>query len=167
IWLRGSASVLLAPHGRGCKGFEACGICPSLSVSLPGDSAWVHTCLFPSLPVLPPESWPAPPFDALKRLAIDAGRAAVPLGSTVSLFEGLGLRDMYEETPEAMRPIRLRLSIDPSPQILQTDGWFCHLTPASLCRTAYSPVRALPSGRVLLPVHRQYYDPIRQPDACA
>ena len=94
-------------------------------------------------------------FDALKRLAIDAGRAAVPLGSTVSLFEGLGLRDMYEETPEAMRPIRLRLSIDPSPQILQADGWFCHLTPASLCRTAYSPVRALPSGRVLLRVHRQ------------
>src|SRR5664280_2891254 len=59
-WLRGSASVLLAPHGRGCKEFEACGICHSLSVSLPGGSAWVHTCLFPSLPVLPPESWPAP-----------------------------------------------------------------------------------------------------------
>src|ERR1017187_10145616 len=94
-------------------------------------------------------------FDVHKRLAIDAGCASIPLGRTVSLFEGLDLRDMHEETPEAMQLIRLRLPIYPSPQILQIDRWFYHFTPASRCRTEYSPVRALPSGRVLLHVHRQ------------
>ena len=40
-------------------------------------------------------------------------------------------------------------------------------TSASPYRTEYSPVRALPSGRVLLHAHPQYYDPIRHPGACA
>jgi hypothetical protein len=51
--------------------------------------------------------------------------------------------------------IRLRLSIDPPPQVLQTNGCLCHLTPASPWRAEYSPVRALPSGRVLLRAHRR------------
>jgi len=38
----------------------------------------------------------------LERLAIDPGCASVPLGCTVSLFEGLDLRNMHEQTPEAM-----------------------------------------------------------------
>jgi hypothetical protein len=41
-------------------------------------------------------------FDVLERLAIDTGCASVPLGCTVSLFEGLDLSNMHEQTPEAM-----------------------------------------------------------------
>ena len=59
--------------------------------------------------MLPPESRPAPPVRCSQRLAIDAGCAFVPRGCTISPFEGIHLRDMYEETPEAMRLIRLRL----------------------------------------------------------
>ena len=83
------------------------------------------------------------------------------------LVEGFDLRDVHEEPPEAMRLIRLRLSIDPPPQFLQTDGRFCHFTPALPWLTDYSPVRALPSKRVLLHAHHQYCDPIRHPDAYA
>jgi hypothetical protein len=106
-------------------------------------------------------------FDVLKLLAIDPGSTTVTLRDTVSLFEGLDLRDMHEQTPETMRLVRLRLSIDPPPQFLQIAGRFCHFTPASPCRTEYSPVRTLPSGRVLLHAHQQYCDPIRHPDAYA
>jgi hypothetical protein len=41
-------------------------------------------------------------FDVRKRLAIDAGCASISSGRTVSLFEGLELRNVHEETPEAM-----------------------------------------------------------------
>jgi len=70
-------------------------------------------------------------FDVLELQAIDPGGTAVALRYTVSLFEGLYLRDVHEEPPEAMRLVRLRLSIDPPPQFLQPDGRFCHFTPAS------------------------------------
>ena len=59
------------------------------------------------------------------------GSTAVALRYTVGLFEGLHLRDVHEQTPETMRRFRLRLSIDPPSQFLQTDGRFCHFTPAS------------------------------------
>ena len=111
--------------------------------------------------------WPPCRLDVLELQAIDPGSTAVVLRYTVGLFEGLHLRDMHEEPPEAMRLIGLRLSIDPPPQFLQTDGRFCHFTPASPWLAEYSPVRALPSGRVLLHAHQRYCDPIRHPDAYA
>jgi hypothetical protein len=60
-------------------------------------------------------------FDVLKTLAIDTPGSSVSLGITLGLFEGFHLRNVHEEFPEAMRLIRLRLSIDPSSQILQMD----------------------------------------------
>src|ERR1017187_1675171 len=98
-------------------------------------------------------------LDVREFLASDSSGTAVALRYTVGLFEGLDLRDVYEEPPEAMRLVRLRLSINPPPQILQTDGRFCHFTPASPWLAEHSPVRVLPSGRVLLHAHHQYYDP--------
>src|SRR6266581_5997551 len=106
-------------------------------------------------------------LDVLKRLAINARGSAVALGRAVSFLKGLRLGDMHEDSSEAMRLVRLRLSIDPPPQFLQTDGCLCHLTPASPWRAEYSPVRALASGHVLLRAHRQYCDPIRHPAACS
>src|ERR1019366_5768789 len=106
-------------------------------------------------------------LDVLEFLAIDPGGTTVALGYTVGLFEGLDLRDVHEKPPEAMRLIRLRLSINPPPQFLQTNGCFGHFTPASPWLAEYSPVRALPSGRVLLHAPRQYYSPIRHPGAYA
>src|ERR1700681_2818051 len=106
-------------------------------------------------------------LDVLEFLAIDPGGTAVALRYTVSLFEGLNFRDVHEQTPETMSLVRLRLSIDPPPQFLQTDGRFCHFTPASPWLAEYLPVRALPSGRVLLHAHRRYCDPIRHPGAYA
>src|ERR1017187_2324851 len=50
-------------------------------------------------------------LDVREFLAIDSSGAAVALRYTVGLFEGLDLRDVYEEPPEAMRLVRLRLSI--------------------------------------------------------
>ncbi len=74
----------------------------------------------------------APGFlDVRKCLAINTGCASVPFGYAVSLFEGLHLRGMHEQTPEAMRLVRLRLPIYPPPQILQIDRCLCHFTPAS------------------------------------
>jgi hypothetical protein len=70
-------------------------------------------------------------FDVLKLLAIDPGSTAVALCDAISLLKRLGVRDMHEQTPEAMRLIRLRLSIDPPPQLLQIDGRFYHFAPAS------------------------------------
>src|SRR6266851_3058556 len=104
-------------------------------------------------------------LDVREFLAIDTGGTAVALRNTVSLFEGLDLRHVYEEPPETMRLVRLRLSINPPPQLLQTDGRFCHFTPASPWLAEYSPVRVLPSGRVLLHAHRRYCNPIRLPGA--
>src|ERR1700692_110152 len=104
-------------------------------------------------------------LDVREFLAIDPSGTAVALCYTVGLFEGLDLRHVHEEPPEAMRFVRLRLSIYPPPQFLQIDGCFCHFTPASPWLAEYSPVRALPSGRVLLHAHRRYCDPIRHPDA--
>jgi hypothetical protein len=66
-----------------------------------------------------------------------------------------------------MRLVGLRLSINPPPQFLQINGRFYHFTPASPWLTEYSPVRVLPSERVLLHAHHQYYDPIRHPGAYA
>src|ERR1700676_160775 len=106
-------------------------------------------------------------FDVREFLAIYPSGAAVALRYTVGLFEGLNLRHVHEEPPEAMRLVRLRLSINPPPQFLQTDGRFCHFTPASPWLAEYSPVRALSSGRVLLHAHHQYYDPIRHPGTYA
>src|SRR5450755_1695069 len=63
-----------------------------------------------------------------------------------------------------MRLVRLRLSIDPSSQILQITGCLCHPPPGLPLTTEYPPVRAHPSGRVLLHAHHQYRDPIRHPD---
>jgi hypothetical protein len=74
---------------------------------------------------------PARGLDVRKTPAIDARSTAVSLRDTISLFEGLDFRDMHEQTPETMRLIRLRLSIDPPSQFLQIDGRFCHFTPAS------------------------------------
>jgi len=71
-------------------------------------------------------------LDVLETLAIDAWGASILFGITVGLFEGLRLCNMHEEPPEAMRRFRLRLSINPSSQILQIDGCFYHFTPASL-----------------------------------
>jgi hypothetical protein len=70
-------------------------------------------------------------FDGPKILAVDARGALVSLGDTVSLLKGLHLRHVHEDPPEAMRLIRLRLSIDASPQLLQIIRCLCHLTPAS------------------------------------
>ena len=106
-------------------------------------------------------------LDVPEALAVDARGTAVSFGDPISLLKGLDLRDVHEQTPETMRRFRLRLSINPPSQFLQTAGCLCHLTPASPCRTEYSPVRALPSGRVLLHAHQQYYGPIRHPDAYA
>ena len=53
IPLRGSASVRLAPRGRGCKEPEGYGPCRYPSGSPPGGSAWVHTCPFGGLPESP------------------------------------------------------------------------------------------------------------------
>src|SRR6266545_1037399 len=94
-------------------------------------------------------------LDVREFLAIDPSGAAVALRYTVGLFEGLDLRHVHEEPPEAMRLVRLRLSTNPPPQLLQTDGRFCHFTPASPWLAEYSPVRVLPSGRVLLHAHHQ------------
>src|ERR1017187_1236822 len=106
-------------------------------------------------------------LDVREFLPIDPSGTAVALRDTVGLFEGLDLRDVHEEPPEAMRLVRLRLSIYPPPQFLQTDGCFCHFTPASPWLAEYSPVRALPSRRVLLHAHHQYYDPVRHPGTYA
>ena len=46
-------------------------------------------------------------------------------------------------------------------------GAFVIFTPALPWLAEYSPVRVLPSGRVLLHAHHQYYDPIRHPGAYA
>jgi hypothetical protein len=54
-------------------------------------------------------------FYVCKCLAIDAGRASFSFSRAVSLFEGLDLRNMHDETPEAMRFVRLRLPIYPPP----------------------------------------------------
>src|SRR5215470_8492820 len=70
-------------------------------------------------------------FDVLKRLAINAWDSPIPPGCTVGFFKGLRLCDVHKEPPETMRLVRLRLSINPSPQFLQTNGCLCHLTPAS------------------------------------
>ena len=79
-------------------------------------------------------------------------------------FEGLDLRDMYEETPKPMRLIRLRLSIYPSPQILQTDKVLLSFQPLPhfVERNTYRS-GPFPLGRVLLHVHQRWYDPIRHP----
>src|ERR1019366_1642254 len=92
-------------------------------------------------------------LDVLEALAVDAGSTAVSFGDPVGLFEGLDLRDVHEQTPETMYRFRLRLSIDPPSQFLQIAGCLCHLTPASPWLAEYSPVRVLPSGRVLLHAH--------------
>src|ERR671918_1376254 len=63
-------------------------------------------------------------LDGFKRLPLQTGGAPVPLSDAIGLLQGFSLRDMHEDTPKAMRLIRLRLSIDPSPQLLQTDGCF-------------------------------------------
>ena len=67
----------------------------------------------------------------LETLAVDARGTAVSFSDTISLLKGLGLRDVHEQTPEAMRRFRLRLSIDPPSQFLQIAGRLCHLAPAS------------------------------------
>ena len=92
-----------------------------------------------------------------KRASPDASIASklwpsMPRGSTVSFgnpvrfLEGLPLRHLHEEPPEAMRFLRLRLPINASPQFLQIEPpilqlkpqlrWvnrrLCHLAPASL-----------------------------------
>ncbi|MCA1853508.1 MAG: hypothetical protein LC647_14275, partial [Beggiatoa sp.] len=54
-------------------------------------------------------------LDVLKRLTIETGSTSVPLGDAIGLLEGFHLRNMHEDAPEAMRLIRLRLSIYPSP----------------------------------------------------
>src|SRR5450432_2154408 len=87
-------------------------------------------------------------------LAIDPGGTAVALRYPVSLFEGLDLRDVHEEPPEAMRLIRLRLSINPPPQFLQTDGRFGHFTPALPWLAEYSPVEVPAALELLVAMHR-------------
>src|SRR5439155_16969013 len=106
---------------------------------------------------------PSRGFNVRETLAVDARGTAVSLRDTIGLLKGLDVRNMHEQTPEAMRLFRLRLSIDPPSQFLQVAGCFCHFTPASLQRTEYSPVRVLPSGRVLLHAHQRYCAPIRHP----
>ena len=132
----------LAPRDRGCRGFGACGICRFLLGYLPGGSAWVCTCLLSVLPARLRETRAAlfarcpqtfgHQYPGLRRFSWRA----------VSFLKGLRLGDMHEDSPEAMRLVRLRLSIDPPPQFLQTDGCLCHLTPASPWRAEYSPVRS-------------------------
>jgi hypothetical protein len=70
-------------------------------------------------------------LDVLEALAVDAGATAVPFSDPISLIKGLDLRDVHEQTPETMRRFRLRLSINPPSQFLQTAGCLCHLTSAS------------------------------------
>ena len=70
-------------------------------------------------------------FDVLKTLAINPRCTPISLGNTLRFLKGLPLRYMYEEPPETMRLIRLRLSIDASSQILQIIECLYHLTPAS------------------------------------
>jgi hypothetical protein len=70
-------------------------------------------------------------FDILKTLAIDARCTPISLGYTVRFLKGLPLRHMHEESPEAMRLIRLRLSINASSQLLQIIECLYHFTPAS------------------------------------
>src|SRR3954471_21749250 len=89
-------------------------------------------------PYAPKEVGESVSLDIRKTLPIDARSTPVSLGDTISLLQGLDFRNVHEQTPEAMRLVRLRLSIDPPPQLLQTDGCLCHLTPASPCRTEYS-----------------------------
>src|SRR5438876_732349 len=145
----------LAPRDRGCRGFGACGICRFLLGYLPGGSAWVCTCLLSVLPARLRETRAAlfarcP--QTFGHQCPELRRFAWPCGK---LPQELRLGDVHEDSPETMRLIRLRLSIDPPPQFLQTDGCLSHLTPASPWRAEYSPVRALPSGRVLLHAHPQ------------
>src|SRR2546422_4564375 len=75
---------------------------------------------------------PSRGFNVRETLAVDARGTAVSLRDTIGLLKGLDVRNMHEQTPEAMRLFRLRLSIDPPSQFLQIAGCLCHLTPASL-----------------------------------
>ena len=105
-------------------------------------------------------------LNIVKALAIDAGGTPISLGDTIGLQERLRLTNMHEDSSEAMRLIRLRLSIySPSSS--------CRLIAAFIISplphfelTDYPPGRALPYWRVLLHADPQYYDSIRHPGAC-
>jgi hypothetical protein len=70
-------------------------------------------------------------LDVVKTLTVDTGGTIVSLGYAVRLPEDFDFRDMYEDSPETMSFIRLRLSIYPSSQFLHSNGRLYHLTHAS------------------------------------
>src|SRR5215467_15712478 len=69
---------------------------------------------------------PSRGFNVRETLAVDAGGTAVSFRDTIGLLKGLNVRNMHEQTPEAMRLFRLRLSINPPSQFLQIAECLCH-----------------------------------------
>src|SRR5215470_2633526 len=83
---------------------------------------------------LPEPLEPCPrPFglDGLKRHSVNSRSTVVLLGQPKGFAQRLQLADMHIQSPESPGRFSLRLAIYPPPQLLQTDGRLCHLTPAS------------------------------------
>ena len=71
-------------------------------------------------------------LDGLDRLAIATGSPAVACGDAVRFMARFELRHVHEEPPAALRRVSLRLVVEASSQILETNGCLSPRTPPSL-----------------------------------
>src|SRR5262249_1985374 len=100
-------------------------------------------------------------FDGLERDPVDTRGAVIGLGHRIGLVEGLHLADVDVQPPEAPRRFRLRLDVDPPPQVLQIAGRLYHLAPASPRVGGIRTAGPLRSAGITPP--RRYCGPIRHP----
>src|SRR6267378_2464099 len=70
-------------------------------------------------------------LDGLKRNSVNSRSAVILLGQPIGFAQRLQLADMHVQSPEPPGRFGLRLAVYPPPQVLQTDGCLCHLTPTS------------------------------------
>src|ERR1700719_2651164 len=70
-------------------------------------------------------------LDGLKRHSVNSRSAVVLLGQPIGFAQRLQLADMHVQSPKPPGRFSLRLAVYPPPQVLQTNGRLCHLTPAS------------------------------------
>ena len=78
------------------------------------------------VPDLPDEDVHSPFLDGREAHPVHSRGSVVLLGQAVGFAQRLFLADMDEKAPETPRRFRLRLGVDPSSEVLQTDGRRCH-----------------------------------------
>jgi len=70
------------------------------------------------------------PLDRRKRHPVETRGPVVLLGDLVRRAQRLQLRHVHVQAPTPPVLLSLRLAVEPPSQVLQTDGYGCHRTPA-------------------------------------